>query len=138
MVISVVTDKSSGLQTAPTVPQNENAQTCHNYKGNLMILNTTMPEIPVPMFAVVINKIHDKLNIIPATDNGPGRCTVTSAINAELNPYERTRINLGISITPPCGTIATLAKTKDAGENLWQLCDHRIDIDETGEAVATV
>ena len=76
--------------------------------------------------------------MILATDDEPERCILTSAVNVDLNPGERTRVNLGVSITPPCGTIATLAPINVAEEQQWKLCDHRMDVDATGEAVAMI
>ena len=55
-----------------------------------------MPEIPVPMFAVVVNKIHNDIRVITAEEDRVGRCTLTSAINVELEPNERTRVNRSI------------------------------------------
>ena len=100
----------------------------HIEKNGERVLNAKMLEAPIPARTLSINKINERVQIMVADDKSEGRCIVTSDEHVELEPQGSTRVNLGVSITLACGTIATLAPTGDSHRRLWGLYDFRIEI----------
>ena len=55
-----------------------------------------------------------------------------------IPPHDKAKINLGVSITPPLGTVVTIAPMPNGKRLPCQLADHRMDMDKNREFVATI
>ena len=65
----------------PRATLNDEVKLYHSYKNDRLILDQYMPEVPVSLYAVIVNKIHQDVNVAIATDGRPERCTLTSAVS---------------------------------------------------------
>lgn len=102
-------------------------------------LNAKLPEAPVQPSALTVQLLYAEQGHSTLIDeSGGGLYVVSAACTTRIDPLKRRRINLGVSITPPCGTHVTLPHISANNGQGWEITDHRLDKESLGEAVAGV
>lgn len=107
-------------------------------RGKVRRLISKIKELPTHPSALLVHKVSENVCVIGENLDRDERCVLTSSGNFQIEPNGEARINLGVALKAPVGTMVTLSPAPSDKRELWELISHKIEIDESGETIARI
>ena len=110
----------------------------YGQRKNVRCMTKPMRELTAHPSALLVHKISEDIRIIGENTDGDERCILTGSGHYLIEPNGEARINLGVSVKPPIGTKVTVAPVNRDKEEVWNVMNHKVVTDNTGEIIAWV